>query len=98
MMNRPGSATNLKASQSTLPPARVQTQCPDTNMRISGDITREEQIPCLSLNHYKSNPARVNCRSLENSDLSPLANKEGRAPQYVASLAALDLLGVKKSG
>jgi len=39
----------------------------------------EEQIPCLSLNRYKSDPARVDWRSLEDSDLSPLAKKEGSA-------------------
>jgi len=39
----------------------------------------EEQIPCLLLDHYKSDPARVNWRSLEDSDLSPLAKKEGSA-------------------
>jgi hypothetical protein len=52
----------------------------------------------LLLDCYKSDPSRVDgWRSLEDSDLSPLANKEEGAPQYVASLAALGLLVGKEN-
>ena len=89
----PDSATNLKASNSTLPSCAA----PDTKSRYRtegspGTTLREDQIPCLSLDHYRSDPARVDWRSLEYSDLSPLARKEGKCPQCVASPAALDLL------
>jgi len=60
-------------------------------------MLREEQIPCLSLDRYKSDPSRVDWRSLEDSDLSPLANEEESVPQYVASLAALGLLAGKET-
>ena len=46
----------------------------------------------MSLDHYRSDPARVDWRSLEDSDLSPLGRKEGKSLLFVASLAALDLL------
>jgi hypothetical protein len=75
-MGRPGSATNLKASDSTLPLCTA----PDTKTRnwtegSLGTTLGEDQIPCLSLDHYRSDPARVDWRSLEDSDLSPLAKK-----------------------
>lgn len=93
MMSCPDSATNLKASDSTLPSCAA----PDTKSRhrtggSPGITLGEDQIPCLSLDHYRSDPARVDLRSLEYSDLSPLARKEGRCLQCVASPAALDLL------
>ena len=77
MTNRPGSATNLKASQSTL----LSCSAPDTRSGYrtkgsSGTKLREEQTPCLSLDRYRSDPSRADWRSLENSDLSPLAKKE----------------------
>jgi hypothetical protein len=80
MMNRPGSTTNLKASHSTL----LSCVAPDTRSRYQtegslGITLREEQIPCLSLDHCRSDPARVNQGSLEDSDLSPLAKKEDNA-------------------
>ncbi len=99
MMSCPDSATNLKASDSTLPSCAA----PDTKSRYRtkgspGTTLGEDQIPCLSLDHYRSDPARVDWRSLEYSDLSPLARKEGKCPQCVASLAALDLLLERKRG
>jgi hypothetical protein len=97
MMSCPDSATNLKASDSTLPSCAA----PDTKSRYRtkgspGTTLGEDQIPCLSLDHYRSDSARVDRRSLEYSDLSPLARKEGKCLQCVASPAALDLLERKR--
>jgi len=39
----------------------------------------------LSLDHYRSDPARVDWRSLEDSDLSPLGRKEGKSLLFVAT-------------
>ena len=75
-MNRPGSATISKPLMAPSSPVRHQTQGPDTEQKDLREQLREEQIPCLSLDRYRSDPSRVDWRSLENSDLSPLANKE----------------------
>lgn len=50
----------------------------------------------MLLDHYRSDTAGVNWRSLEYSDLSPLAREEGKCLQCVTSLAALDLLERKR--
>jgi len=73
---------------------RHEVQIP--NIRISGTTLGEGQIPCLLLDHYRSDTAGVDWRSLEYSDLSPLARKGGKSLQCVTSLAALDLLERKR--
>ena len=50
------------------------------NKRIVGTKCCGGSIPCLSLDYYKSDPARVDSRSLEDSDLSPLAKNEVNIP------------------
>ena len=77
MMNRPGSATISKPPIAPSTPVQYQTRGPDTETKGSlGTKLRKEKIPCLSLDHYRSDPARVEWRSLEDSDLSPLAKEE----------------------
>ena len=97
MMSCPDSATNLKASDSTLPSCAA----PDTKSRYRtkgspGTTLGQDQIPCLSLDHYRSDPTRVDWGSLKHSDLNPLARKKGKCLQCVASLATLDLLERKR--
>jgi hypothetical protein len=77
MTNRPSSATNFKASNSTLPSYSAPETSPGCQKRGSSDNADGGAIPCLLLDCYKSDPARVDRRSLEDSDLSPLAKMEG---------------------
>ena len=93
-----GSATNLKASQSIL----LSCSALDTKSRYQtggslGITLREEQIPCLSLDCYKSDPARVDWRSLEDSDLSPLMKKVGSPSGTWRALWPWICLQVEKS-
>ena len=53
MMNRPGSATISKPPVAPSSPVQYRTRGPDTKTKeSSGTKLREEQIPCLSLDHY----------------------------------------------
>ena len=59
-MNSPGSATNLKASDSTLPSHQAPGhEAGVRDERIVGIYAGEGTIPCLPLDHYKSDPARA---------------------------------------